>query len=87
MRRQKLIPKDPAALVVVATYPDLFCDKPTPILKPGVAECIECGCTDEAPCSMLGCCCGDGDEPSCEWIWVDRSNGLGLCSECGEGGC
>lgn len=40
-----------------------------PFLVP--ARCAICGCDDDAEC-----------EDGCEWVWVDRDCGAGLCSAC-----
>ncbi len=37
------------------------------------ATCVMCGCTDSRACP-------DG----CEWAWVNREKGEGLCSVCEE---
>jgi hypothetical protein len=84
--RQRYIEKDPAAVITGRNHPDLF-GGDTPVLMSGIATCIECGCTDEAPCCMSGCLCGDESGTWCDWIWVDRESGQGLCSECDDGGC
>lgn len=44
---------------------------PALIILPGDAICIVCGCTDSQACAG-----------GCEWIWVNRETGEGLCSSC-----
>lgn len=41
-----------------------------------IATCIGCGCDDLHACVA-------GGEP-CRWLDVDRTRGLGVCSECPE---
>lgn len=39
------------------------------------ARCVVCECTDSQ-----ACCSPAGD--LCSWVWVERSRGVGMCSEC-----
>jgi hypothetical protein len=40
-----------------------------------VTACIGCGCTDEQGCLAVG-------GVRCYWISVNRTRGVGMCSEC-----
>ncbi len=46
--------------------------------QPRLATCIGCGCHDYAACMNE-----QTGEP-CWWIRLDRTAGLGVCSECGS---
>ena len=48
-------------------------EDPDAVKAPGEAECVVCGCTDSWGC--------DG---GCEWLVVDRAQGVGVCSECAD---
>lgn len=52
-------------------YPDLFEREDTPIMAPGNAVCLGCGCTDTEACP-------DG----CRWRSVNYDAGIGECSSC-----
>lgn len=40
------------------------------------STCIGCGCTDSSPCLNSG--------RPCHWLVVDREQGMGVCSQCGQ---
>ena len=52
-------------------YPDLFAGRETPIIVPGEAVCLGCGCSDFDAC-----------EGGCWWDTVDYDVGVGVCSNC-----
>jgi hypothetical protein len=48
-------------------------------MKTGIlATCIGCGCDD------LHACFDEAAGQPCHWLVVDRDEGLGVCSVCGE---
>ena len=44
-------------------------------IAPKNSRCIGCGCTDNQACVHSG-------QP-CHWLMVNRTLGIGVCSECG----
>lgn len=67
------IDREPSDFIILGT-PRAVLDAVSfaPKYRDVIARCIGCGCTDNNACA-----CG------CHWVRLDRSIGVGVCSECG----